>query len=251
MKRAALRVRTMSVKPIPEMEYLGWLIGGSILLLAAALPAAGVDGEKPQVFEENANKASLEERLRKAYDEFQKKNATQLAAATETKDAGGKAATKNSKPVKGEDVEFKEMLLASQARIKELFAQAQACFQAGKFRDAASFYASVAMANVPKTEQMVEDSRKRFIEMEGLAEEHLKLAMDCDLKRDFLKEVEELSIITREFPFTKANETARPRLVALKTRPDVSAHVELAEADAAMAAGNLSLSGPKTLSGDP
>ncbi|MCW8133996.1 MAG: hypothetical protein KIS92_26860 [Planctomycetota bacterium] len=212
------------------------------LLLAAVLAlitcSARAEGDAPKMFDSGGDKGSLEDRLRKAYDEYQKKaqNSTaQSAQAGQTKGQGKVNGAAN----KVDDLEYKEKIAANQASIKELFAQAEGRYKEGKYREAASFYASVVLANVAKTEQLVADSRKRFIEMEGLAQEHLKNADDADLQRDFMKEVDELAIICREFPFTKVFETAQRRLVGLKARPDVAGAVEYSEGEQLEAAGNL------------
>lgn len=211
------------------------LVALALALLAAGVLRAGEDA--PKMFDGNSDAKSLEDRLRKAYDEYQKK-----AAASNPNTPGGQKAGQgavNKAEGKVDDLQYKEKIMANQASIKEMFAQAEGKFKESKFREAASFYASVAMANVAKTEQLVADSRKRFIEMEGMAQEHLKNADDADLNRDFLKEVDELGLIVREFPFTKVFETAQRRLVGLKTRPDVAGHVEYAEAESVEASGNL------------
>jgi TolA-binding protein len=95
------------------------------------------------------------------------------------------------------------------------------------------------LATVKGSEKLVDDSRKRLIEMEDLAQQHLNAANDADLARDYVKEVEELGIVLREFAFTKAVEQATTRLAALKPRKEVAGLIELAQAGAAESAGNL------------
>jgi hypothetical protein len=151
------------------------------------------------------------------------------AAQTNYKKAQDKAA----------EAEYKQKMAENMESIKEMFRTAEDLYKEQRYREAASFYQSVAMATNPKAQKEVDTSRSRLLEMEELAQQHLKAADDADLAREYLKEVEELTIVVKDFPFTKACATALNRLVALKSRREVAAHVDYAEAEAAEAAGNL------------
>ena len=87
--------------------------------------------------------------------------------------------------------------------VKELFARAEDSWKNKFYGDAAPIYNSVALATVPGAEAMVETARGRLVELEDLAKAHLKAADDADLKREYVKEVEELAIVNHDF--------ARPR----------------------------------------
>ncbi|MBI3829629.1 MAG: hypothetical protein HY291_08940 [Planctomycetes bacterium] len=235
----------LKVRVLPKTERYQRALWLALLLAALVLLTCRIsraEGDAPKMFDGGADSKSLEDRLRSAYDEYQKKSAAsagQQGQAAGQQGGGGKGGKNGGKPMNADDAAYKEKVAQNQASIKEMFAAAEAKFKEGNYREAASFYASVVLANVAKTEQLVDDARKRFIEMEGLAQEHLKAADDADLQRDFMKEVEELAVINREFPFTKVFETAQRRLVSLKTRPDVAGSVEFAEGESLEASGNL------------
>jgi len=228
-----------TVEPMQQCLRLALLTGGLLAASWALQAAAGEEKVAPPVFENSGDTQSLEARLRKAYDEFQKKSAADQKGTDRQSTAGehDPKGTKGGKPQ--DDPEYKEKIAANQARIKELFALAEENFNEKKYRESAQYYASVVMANAPKTEQQVEDSRKRFIEMEGMAQQYLKNADDADIGRDFVKEVNELAIVVKEFPFTKVYPIAQRRLVALKTRPDVAGTVEMVEAEALEVGGDV------------
>ena len=234
-----LRVKVLPPDESVRLRRLAWLAAALLAAGLALKAAAGEEKTAPPVFDNSGDMQSLEARLRKAYDEYQKKSATDQKK-TDQQAAAGQGAAQNAKGGKTpDDPEYKEKIAANQARIKELFALAEEKFKENKYREAAQYYASVVMANAPKTEQQVEESRKRFIEMEGLAQQHLKNADDADLSRDFVKEVDELAIVVKEFPFTKVDPVAHRRMVALKIRPDVAGTVEMAEAEALEAGGDV------------
>jgi hypothetical protein len=237
--RPPLKVRVLPSTARYERALWLALLLAALVLLTCRISRA--EGDAPKMFDGGADSKSLEDRLRSAYDEYQKKSAqtAQQGQGQAAAQQGGGKGGKNGKPLNADDAAYKEKVAQNQASIKEMFAQAEAKFKEANYREAASFYASVVLANVAKTEQLVDDSRKRFIEMEGLAQEHLKAADDADLQRDFMKEVEELAVINREFPFTKVFETAQRRLVSLKTRPDVAGSVEFSEGESLEASGNL------------
>ena len=134
---------------------------------------------------------------------------------------------------------YKEKTMLNLASIKELFAKGEDAWKNKKFRDATTFYSSVALADVPGSEEMSQTSRGRLVEMEELGNGHLKSADDADLQREYVKEVDELSTTIHEFPQTKAHDVAMRRMINLKSRPDVAGHVELAQAAALESDGKL------------
>jgi hypothetical protein len=135
--------------------------------------------------------------------------------------------------------EYKEKTLDNLGAIKEMFAKAEESWKNQKFGEAGLLYNSVATATVPGAEQMVETSRGRMVEMEDLAKKHLESADDNDLKREYVKEVDELALVHKEFTLTKTHETAWRRLVTLKSRPEVAGYVEMAQAEALETDGKL------------
>jgi hypothetical protein len=137
------------------------------------------------------------------------------------------------------DPEYKEMLANNLAAVKELLDTAEGKFKDQNYREAAGFYKSVTLATVSKSEPLVETARKQLIVMEELAQQHLNAANDADLARDYVKEVQELNIVISDFPFTKAVEQATTRRAALKPRKEVAGLLDLGDAGAAEAAGNL------------
>jgi hypothetical protein len=166
-------------------------------------------------------------------------NSNQSANTQQRKKAKADTAQKDNPKDPKNDPEYKEKLADNLAAVKELLDTAEAKFKEQNYREAAGFYKSVTLATVPKSEPLVEQARKQLIAMEELAQQHLNAANDADLARDYIKEVEELGIVLREFAFTKAVEQATTRLAALKPRKEVAGLIELAQAGAAEAAGNL------------
>jgi hypothetical protein len=61
---------------------------------------------------------------------------------------------------------------------------------------------------------VIEKARERLNEMEVLAQQKLRDAEDADLARNYVKAVEDLTVVLRDFPFTKAKATAESRLYA-------------------------------------
>lgn len=213
-----------AVMPRPLALEIGIAVLAAMLLLLVPSASAEEKGkEKPKTG------GTVEDQMRRAYEEFMKKNPG----------ASGKKNKKGKLVKKINDAEYKDKLQQNVAYIKELYQKAELKFKEESYREAASFYASVIMANVVKSEKLVEEARKRFLEMEDLAKEHLNNADDASLKRDQLRAIEELGLIVKEFPFTKAYGEAQRRLIALKTKPDVAGLVEFAEAEGAEAGGEL------------
>jgi TolA-binding protein len=169
------------------------------------------------------------------------RNAVDNAATAEQKNAAKKMVKEaQAKDQQRRDMaDFKQKTLDNLASIKEMFAKAEDSWKNTKYHEAGALYSSVSMATVPGSEQMVETSRGRMVELEDLAKSHLKNADDADLKRDYIKQVEELSLINREFKATKTREVALRRLVNLKSRPEVSGYVEYAQAEGLESDGKL------------
>jgi len=186
------------------------------------------------LYDNSPDKAALEARLKQAYDTYQKQQAAKQANAQNGQKQGGQ----QQKPEN--DPEYKEMMQANLTMIQTMMKEGDAKFDDKSYRDAATFYASVAMANVPKSEQLVQKARARFLEMEDMAAEHLKAADDAILTREYLKAVEELGIVVKEFPFSKVYSEAYRTLVSLKSRPDIAGLVSLTEAEGLEANGNIS-----------
>ena len=141
------------------------------------------------------------------------------------------------------DPAYKERIKRSLEDLKTMQQAAEVKFEEGNYREAAAFYKSITLAYVPNMQKgiapMIEQARERLIEMENKAQDELRAAEDADIARDYIKAVEHLQIVIRDYPFTKAKPTAVSRLSALKSRKDVAAYVQFAEAEAAEAAGDL------------
>ena len=127
--------------------------------------------------------------------------------------------------------DYKEKIMGNLAAIKEMFAKAEESWKNQRYGEAGQFYSSVTQATVAGSEEMVETSRGRLIEMEDLASGHLKGADDDDIRREYVKEVGELVLVVKDFGLTKAHETALRRLITLRSRPEVAGYVELAAAE--------------------
>ena len=134
--------------------------------------------------------------------DYQKKLAAMRAAAEQraaeasaTTDEAKAAAKKKADAAKAKDeekkslAEFKQATLDNLGIIKEMFAKAEEDWKNKKYLEGSLLYSSVATATVPGSEQMVETSRGRMVELEELAKERLKAADDADMKRDYAKEV--------------------------------------------------------------
>lgn len=141
------------------------------------------------------------------------------------------------------DKAYREKLKESMTDLKEMEKAAEELYSAKSYREAASLYKSITMANIPNAEKhvsaVVEKARERLIEMEGLAQKEIRDAEDADLARNYIKAIDHLTVVLRDYPFTKANATAVSRLSAFKSRKDVAAYVEFAECEAAEASGDL------------
>lgn len=238
--------------------WLRWavaLAAAAILLLGAGL-ARGADGattsggKQVKVYDGNgnANADVLEQRLKKAYADAQKEQAAKDAAKKDG--AQGKDGAQAKDGAKGKDgkdplkdPEYKEKVALSEERIKELFANAELKYGEGSYREAGAFYYQVMQARddaaLPKAQDLVKKATDKVLAMDGLAKQHLDNAKDADVKRDFMKEIEELGELCKQFPFAKCYDEARARLIALKNRKEVAGHVELAEADELAASGKL------------
>ena len=196
------------------------------VIIIFVLLSFAVRAEEPSPIDEKIKhqrtKAELQQAVDTARDEESKK-----AAQRKLKDLAAKEQGKKDL------ADYKSKVLGNLDAIKEMFAKAEESWKNQKYGEAGLFYSSVVAATAPGAEQMAETSRGRLVEMEDLAKERLKAADDFDLKREYMKEVDELTFVCRELALTKAKDVAFRRLITLKSRPDVSGYVDLAEAEAA------------------
>ena len=196
------------------------------VLAVALLLAAGVQG------------------CARSEDDPQKVLEQRIAQTKAQTNAKGDLAAKKKLAANAEEkadlAEYKDQVLKNLDSVKEMFAKAEEAWKNQKYKEATSFYQSVALATVAGAEDMVETARGRLLELEDLAKEHLKTADDADITRDYLKEVDELAFVTLQLPDTKAREVADRRLRNLTTRADVAAHLEVKKAETAEAEGRFS-----------
>jgi hypothetical protein len=222
---------------------VAWFVAGGCLFQAEAQTSGGSGITVYDNGGKGVTQQELEEKLSKAYQEYERR--TQPKEETTSDGSGGKAEKKKDKQAKNKEKKKKEEMLNDAELqenlnyIKNLHATAEAAFKEQNYRLAAQYYASVAMADVEKSDAMVQTAKQRFIEMDGMAKEHLTKAQDAQLQRNFLVAIEELSTITKQFPFSSSYETAHQTLIQYKSQPDVAGHVELAEAEELAAAGEV------------
>jgi len=194
-------------------------------------------------------RAKAEDEAAKAYEDRLKQQRANASlqnnvnnAATDEQKKAAKGALKDAQSkmqAKKDMADFKQKTLDNLASVKDMFAKAEDDWKNKLYGNSAPLYNSVAMATVPGAEQMAETARGRMVEMEDLAKSHLNAADDADLKREYVKEVEELSFINREFALTKTRDVALRRLINLKSKPEVSGYVELAQAEGLESDGKL------------
>jgi len=230
MKRtahSALRVQPaahpgLSVETRRRLIYAALVLSFATFLLARSAHA------------ENREDKEYQRRLKEAREEAERRgvdtsrmNAQQLAQhKKQLQDHKDKVEKQQNM------AEFKEKTMTNLASVKEMYMKAEAAYKEKQYATASPLYNSVALATVPGSEQMAETSRDRLITFEKLAQDRLKEAEDADLKQDYVKEVEILSGLTKDFYQTKTKDTALRNLIALKTRPDVAGYVEIAQAEA-------------------
>lgn len=237
------RSRSLKTAPAPKIDakrvetQRRWQVLAIIALFLATLQLTSSICRG----EEDAAKA-YEARLNSDRAAAELRNAAGSAQTPEQKKAaeGKLKAYKDSMDKKKNLAEFKQNTMDNLASIKEMFTKAEDAFKEKKYREAGAFYNSVAMASVPGSETIVETSRGRLVELEDNAKEHLKSADDADLHHEYIKEAEELSLITHEFAQTKSYDVALRRMISLKGRPEVAGHVELAQAESLENDGKLS-----------
>lgn len=231
----ALRTATL-----PTDRRVEARVGVSILVLLAStallcrtLPAADNGGRQAQ--------KEFDNKLKQARSEAELRNAVDGARSPEERQKAQKAmnAARDAEEKKRSLAEYKEKTMQNLGSVKEMFAKAEEAWKEKNFGKAGPLYSSVAGATVPGSEEMSDTSRNRMLEMEDLARVKLKAADDADLKRDYTKEVDELSYILRELNMTSGREVALRRLASLKSRPDVAGIVDVAEAEGLEAEGRL------------
>ncbi len=154
-------------------------------------------------------------------------------SASTTGTGNKKADAKKIAAQKKEDLaEYKGMVKDNLASIKAMFQAAEQAWKAKSYKQAGAFYQSVAQATAPGSEEMVETSHLRInSDMEKLAKEHMDAANDAGITHDYMKQIEELSIIVKDFGITKQRDDAARKLVALKSKPEVSGFVDYAQAE--------------------
>lgn len=142
---------------------------------------------------------------------------------------------------KKEDLkEYQAMIKDNLAGIKAQFQAAEQAWNAKDFKRAGTYYLSVSKATVPGAEEMIETSVQRInADMEKLARGHISAADDAGLQRDFMKQIEELSIVLKEFSITAAAKDASNKLTSLRSKPEVAGFVEFSQAEALLAEGKL------------
>lgn len=217
----------------------GMLIaGGTFGEESAAPPGTPVEPKRGDIISLDKNTLSekqmkeLEERMRKAAKELTEKKQQEAR-----RDKDFKYDPKDPRS-KEEQLRAKQAQKANLAMIKEMKAKADDAFKNQRYREAAQFYGSIALADVPGSETMAEEARAKFVEMEKLAQGHLDAAEDLILQRQYVKAVEELRIVVNEFPFTDVAPKAAARLRGLQGRKEVAAYCAYAEAEGLEQAGN-------------
>lgn len=175
-----------------------------------------------------------DKRLQQAYDQAQARD-RQNAGTTTKADQAARAKEQAKRDV----AEFKQNMTNNLASIKELSRLADADMKEKKFAEAGQFYGSVAMADVPGSEDYAEQARNNLQKLEDMAKDCLHEAEDADIQRDYIKEAERFLYILQEFPFTKAKERALAGITSLRSRPEVAAFEEFKKGEQLEADGKL------------
>jgi hypothetical protein len=233
-----LKVKTVTYAEMVALRE-EWLvqIGMSILVLVLATLACSVARAEDKPDKEKQHE--LEKRLEAQRDAAAKRNAAESVVG-DNQYANLKQKERDAlekQQVKKDLADFKEKSLNNLATIKEMFMKAEEAWKKTPEKEpdfglAAEYYSSVALATVPGSEEMVETSRARLLELEEIAKKHLQSAEEADTKADYTKEVEELQYIVKQLARAKTSDTAKRRLTNLKSKPDVGAWVELIQAEA-------------------
>ena len=121
-----------------------------------------------------------------------------------------------------------------------LMETAEKKFQQGKYREAAKLFMALASVEPPMSPPMLAAARKRLADMEGMAQKHLDAERDAYRRCEYLRGVEELTIILREFPFTKAKDEAVKRLSPGQPSEHQEAYEKFWQAKRMESQGNLS-----------
>ncbi len=170
------------------------------------------------------------------------RDAAEARVADPADTANGKKvdAKKVAAQKKADLAEYKGQVKDNLSSVKAMFQTAEQAWKAKDYKQAGTFYASVAQATVPGSEEMVETSVLRInSEMENLAKDHIRAADDAGLIRDFMKEIDELSIVLKDFGITKSRADAFRKLTNLKTKPEVAGFVEFSQAEQLLADNKL------------
>jgi len=231
-------VARSEAQPLPTADR--WVrigLGITSLVLATALASRSVRAEGTK--EDRQAAREYDERLRAQRAEAERRStdtsrmtAEQLANFRKQEEARKDKAEKQANLA-----EFKEMTKNNLDQIKEMDKKAETAWKEGQFAQADSLYHSIALATVPGSETYSEKARNRIVELEDKAKALVNEAEDLDTKQDFVKEVETLGVVVKQFPSAKIREVALRRLISLKSRPDVAGYVELAQAEGLEAEG--------------
>lgn len=221
------------------------LVAILVLVIATWLCARRACAEGDQAAQDLANQLNANRNA--AVQRGQDPNTMTPAQRKQAQDQKNKADEKQNL------ADYKEKTMNNLAELKELFAKAEAAWKEQHYAIAALIYKSITLATVPGSEDMVEKSRAKLIELEDLAKGHLKAVDDADLNQDYMKEVDELSLIRNEFKSTTANDTATRRLIDLKSRSEVAGYIEYAQGESLEKDGKLmdALNLYKTISSNP
>ena len=178
----------------------------------------------------------------KAFDASLAANREAAAArAADPADAGKKVDRKKAAAQQKADLaEYKGMVKDNLSSVKAMFQAAEQAWKAKNYKQAGAFYQSVAQATVPGSEEMVETANLRInAEMEALAKDHIHAADDAGMTHDFMKEIDELSVVVKDFGITRSREDAYRKLVSLKSKPEVVGFVDYAQAEQLLADNKL------------
>ena len=203
-------------------------LAGSIFMGGVAFGAQGNGNGDP-------NAAAANDALSAIKDAAEARTAADSAKPANKADAKKAAAAS-----KANFADYKAAAQENKGFIKEMFAKAEQAWKAKNYKEAGYFYQAVAQATSPGTEDMVDTAHERInVDMEKLAKDHIKASDDAGLQRDFMKQIEELSVVTKDFVITKAKEDAQRKLTSLKSRSEIAGYVDYAQAEQLLSEGKL------------
>ena len=235
-------LRTAIQAENPPHEQEARELRARLLLAVLALALGALCVSRSAFSADNPDKQAdraYNDRLQKERQAAEQRDRENNARTAEEKEAVRKQAQAAKDKIEKQQnlAEYKEKTINNLASIKEMDVKAEAAWKEKHYGEASAYYTSISLANVPGAEPLSEKARGRLVELEDVAKATLKAADDADLNRDYNKEVELLSTISKDFRQTKTRETALRRLLALKSKPEVAGFVELAQAEALEADG--------------